>query len=305
MKQVVLITGANGMLAKQLAQQLEEEYAVRFLTRKKTRDNEYLWDINKHYIDPKALTGVTGVIHLAGASIAEKRWTKKSKQIILSSRVDSADLILKELKKQQISIDTFISASAIGYYGSKTTDAVFNEESPKGNDFLSDVCSEWERAAATFRSDGIAKRVIIVRSGIILALNDGALTKIMKPIKYGLGSCLGTGNQFMPWVHIEDLVGIFKFILDDKKISGTFNAVSPQHVTNKELTKTIAKLMNRPLILPNIPKFLIKIIFGELAATLLEGSKISSKKISNAGYKFKHEKLSEALSNLIKNINQV
>jgi uncharacterized protein (TIGR01777 family) len=300
MKQVVLITGANGMLAKHLAKQLEIEYSVRFLTRKKTRSNEYLWDLNNNYIDPNALIGVHNIIHLAGSSIANKRWTKKRKQIIISSRVDSAGLILKELKKHQISIETFISASAIGYYGTKTTDEIYNEKSPKGNDFLSDVCDKWEHAAYDFKSNGIANRIAIVRIGIILAGNDGVLKKIMQPIKYGLGSGIGTGNQYMPWIHIRDLVGIFKLFLDDKRITGTFNAVSPQHISNMEFTKAVAQLINRPLLLPNIPKFIIQGLYGEMSSILLEGSKISSEKILNTGFRFEYEKLRDALRSLIK-----
>ena len=300
MKQVVLITGANGMLAKRLAKQLEGEYSVRFLTRKKIRSNEYLWDLNNNYIDPNALIGVNTIIHLAGSSIANKRWTKKRKQIILSSRVDSAQLILKELKKHQISIETFISASAIGYYGTKTTDDIFNEKSPKGKDFLSDICDKWENAAYDFKSNGIASRIAIVRIGIILAKNDGALKKIMQPIKYGVGAGIGTGNQYMPWIHIHDLVRIFKLILDDKSITGTFNAVAPEHITNMELTKAIAEITNKPLLLPKIPKFIIQGLFGEMSTMLLEGNKISSEKILNTGFRFKYEKLNDALKSLLK-----
>lgn len=300
MKQVVLITGANGMLAQFLAKELENEYSVRFLTREINRTNEYLWDVNKKYIDPKALIGVNTIIHLAGTSIANKRWTKSRKQAILSSRVDSAGLILKELKKHQITIETFISASAIGYYGSKTTDETYDEKSLKGNDFLSDVCFEWESAAEAFKLNEIANRVAIVRIGIILAKNDGVLTKIIKPINYGLGSGLGSGNQFVPWIHIHDLVRIFKFILDYKNITGTFNAVSPQHITNMELTNTVAKVLNKNILLPNIPKFIIQSIYGEMSTILLEGSKISSNKISNTGFVFEYEKLNDALNNLIK-----
>jgi len=210
MKQVVLITGANGMLAKQLAKQLESDYSIRFLTRKKTRSNEYLWDLNNNYIDTNALIGVHCIIHLAGASVTTKRWTKKRKQTIISSRVESANLILKELKKHQISIEAFISASATGYYGTTTTDTIFNETKTKGDDFLSDVCDRWENAAFEFKINGIVNRVVIIRIGIILAKNNGALKKIIQPIKYGLGSGIGSGNQYMPWIHIVDLVRIFQ-----------------------------------------------------------------------------------------------
>ena len=303
MKQVVLITGANGMLAKQLAKKLENNYSIRFLTRTKTRSNEYLWDVNKNYIDPNALIGVQSIIHLAGASIIEKRWTKKRKQLILSSRIDSAKLILRALEKHQIKIETFISASAIGYYGAKTKAIVYSEKSQKGNDFLSDVCDQWEHAAFDFKSNGIANRIAIVRIGIILA-KSGALNKIMKPIRFGLGSGLGTGNQYMPWIHVDDLVSIFEFILVNKRISGIFNAVSPQSVSNIALTKAIAQITNRPLLMPNIPKFIIQGLFGEMSSIFLEGSKISSQKIINTGFRFKYENINYALRSLIKTLSR-
>ena len=153
MKEVVLITGAKGMLAKKLAKHLEKDYSIRFLTRHKTRSNEYVWDLNSNYIDTNALTGVHHIIHLAGASIATNRWTNKRKKNILTSRVNSAELLLQELKKLNVVIESFISASAIGYYGFNTTEKVLDEKAPKGNDFLSDVCFKWESAAEAFKSN--------------------------------------------------------------------------------------------------------------------------------------------------------
>jgi uncharacterized protein (TIGR01777 family) len=300
MKQVVLITGGNGMLAKQLEKALDKDYTVRFLTRKKTRSNEYEWDLHSNYIDPKALIGVNSIIHLAGASIASNRWTKERKQLILSSRVDSAGLILRELQRQNITIDAFISASAIGYYGSITTDDVFDEQSPKGTDFLSDVCFEWESAAEAFKTSGVADRIGILRIGMILDQKDGALSKLIQPIKYGFGAGLGSGKQQMPWIHIQDLVRLIKFILDDPKIVGTFNAVSPYSITNIALTKKISQRLKKPLFLPNIPKFMLQILFGEMSTILLEGSKISSQKIIDSGFEFEFEQIDDTLDNLLK-----
>ena len=299
MKKTILITGASGMLAKHLSRELEREYSIRYLTRKVTKINEYLWDLDQNYIDPKALIGVHTIIHLAGSSIATNRWTDKRKKDIISSRVDSAKLILHELKKLNINIDSFISASAIGYYGSNTTEKVLDEKSPKGNDFLSDVCFKWESAAEAFKSNDAATRVAIVRIGIILDKNNGALQKIIKPIKYGLGSVIGNGNQYMPWVHINDLVRLFKFILDDMTIDGTFNAVSPDHITNRELTKTIARRLKKRIFLPKIPEFIIRLIFGEMSTILLNGSKVSSRKISDAGFSFEYDEINSTLKNLI------
>tara|TARA_B100000809_G_scaffold130660_1_gene128493 strand:+ start:26833 stop:27735 length:903 start_codon:yes stop_codon:yes gene_type:complete len=300
MKKIVLITGANGMLAKQLAKELNGEYTLRFLTRNVTQKNEYLWDLRNKFVDPKALTDLNYIIHLAGASVAEGRWTKKRKETILSSRVDSAQLLFEVLKKQRKTIDGFISASATGYYGSITSETIFNEESPKGNDFLSTVCDKWEAQALRFKSSSIAKRTAIVRIGIILSKNGGALKKMVPPIKYGIGSGIGLGNQYMPWIHIKDLCGIFKFILDTEELSGTFNGVAPEHITNTELTKEIGNTINRKILFPNIPSFIIKILFGKMAVILLEGSRVSSEKISKVGYHFKFKKANQALQHLLK-----
>ena len=300
MKKNILITGANGMLSKHLAKQLESEYSIRFLTRKVTNDNEYLWDLSNNYIDPNALKDVHTIIHLAGSSIAEKKWTKEVKERIYSSRIDTANLIFEKLKESQITIDSFISASAVGYYGTVTSDTIFDEKSPKGNDFLSDVCDKWENAAQNFKTNNVANRIAIVRIGIILAENDGALKKIVQPIKYGVGSGIGKGSQYMPWIHIQDLSNMFRFILNNNQLEGTFNGVSPEHVTNIELTKMIGKTINRPILLPNIPKFVISGLLGEMGSLLLNGSRVSSEKIKNAGFKFEYERLNDALSNIFK-----
>lgn len=287
------------MLSKHLTKHLEGDYSIRYLTRKVTRNNEYLWDLKNRYIDPNALKDVHTIIHLAGSPIAAKRWTKKSKQMILSSRVDSAQLILNHLKKNAITIDSFISASAIGYYGTTTTDIIYNEESKKGNDFLSNVCQKWEDVAHEFKASNIADRIAILRIGIILSKKEGALKKIIRPIKFGLGSGLGTGNQYMPWIHIDDLCSMFHFLIESKHISGTFNAVSPNHITNIELTREIGKVLNRPILLPNIPKFILQALYGEMSLILLEGSRVSSDKIVEQGFSFKYDNLNKALSNLL------
>jgi uncharacterized protein (TIGR01777 family) len=304
MKEVVLITGANGVLANYLAEELESNYSIRFLTRKVNESNEFLWDLTNNYIDPKAFNNVNHIIHLAGSSIADNRWTEKIKQMIYSSRVDSSQLILEVLKKNNQTIDTFISASAIGYYGMNTTDTILNEESPNGTDFLSDVCNKWEGVAHSFSSENVANRMSIVRIGIIFTPNEGALKKIIQPINLGIGSGIGSGNQWMPWIHISDLCGIFKFLLAHKEISGTFNAVSSEHTTNIELTRKIAKVLKRKIILPNIPKFVMKLIFGEMSVILLKGSRVSSDKIIKKGFNFKYENLNMALRNILKTDNK-
>ncbi len=298
MKQIVLITGANGMVAKSLAEKLSDHYDIRFLSRSKSNGNQFEWNVDSNYIDPRALDNVNHVIHLAGAGIADKRWTEDRKQLILTSRTKSAQLILDALLKRQQIIDSFISISGTGYYGGYTKDETFDEESEPGNDYLGSVCVAWENCAKQFEIEKVARKVAIVRAGVVLAKNDGALTKIAAPIKYGIGSLLGSGKQFMPWIHLEDLNNIFKFILENDSVQGIYNAVAPDHVTNKVFTQTLAKQLKRPLFLPKVPKFLLKLILGEMSVVVLEGSRVSSKKIQDAGFNFGYGTLKEALSNL-------
>jgi len=301
MKEIVLITGAGGMVAQQLANQLKQNYSIRFLTRKPNKNNEFQWDIRNNKIDPDAFKDVNHIIHLAGTSVAKKRWTKKRKDEIISSRVDGATLIQQELIKQGKVIDSFISSSAIGFYGNKTTNKVYSEDDPSGSDFLSTVCQKWELAAQSFKISNVAKRVSILRIGMVLSPNGGVLQNLMPLTKFYLGAAFGNGKQYNPWIHIEDLCNMIEYILNDKSASGTFNAVAPEHSTNKELIIDIAKAMNRNVILPNIPKFTISLVLGEMSNLFLEGNRVSSEKIRNLGFKFEYPKLKDALENLLNN----
>jgi len=298
-KEIVLITGANGLLAKNLADILANKYSVRFLSRNAKNKNEFRWDIDKNYIDPKAFEGVKHIIHLAGASVADKPWTKKRKVEIIKSRVESAVLIKTELVKQGILINTFISASAVGFYGTATTKKIYTEKSSKGNDFLSEVCSKWESVVESFKKDKITDRLTIIRIGVILAKNGGALEKIIQPIKYGFGAAVGEGSQWMPWIHIFDLSNMILFLLENKNTNGVFNGVAPNHVTNKELTLKIAKFLEKKIWLPNIPEFVIKLMFGKRALILLKGSRVSSEKIMKSGFTYRFETIEKALKNLL------
>lgn len=300
MKEIVLITGANGLVAKELSQKLKKEYTIRFLTRKKRNDNEFEWDIKNQTIDENAFENISHIIHLAGANISEKRWTDERKKELISSRVDSAGLILKTLRKNNIKLKSFISASGINYYGTKTTEKIFTEKDDPGNDFLSEVVVLWERAADDFKEQNIAERVIKVRTAVVLSEKEGALKKMIPTIKMGIGSPLGSGKQYMPWIHINDICSIYEFALKNSELEGAFNATSPQHTTNENLTKKIADVLKKPLFMPNVPSFVLKLIFGELASALLEGSRASSEKIQKSGFQFQFPDLKEALEDLLK-----
>ncbi|NIF04913.1 TIGR01777 family protein [Chryseobacterium sp. Tr-659] len=300
MKEIVLITGASGMIARQLAEKIGNDYELRFLTRKKKRSNEYEWDINKGSIDETALENVSHIIHLAGANISEKRWTPERKRELISSRIDSAELLRNTLKKKNIKLKSFISASGINYYGTETSEKIFTENDPPGNDFLSEVVVLWERAADDFLEQNLAERIVKIRTAVVLSEKDGALKKMVPPIQYYIGSPLGSGKQYMPWIHIDDICSIYEFALKNSTVKGPYNAVAPQHAINIDLTKKIAKELGKPLFMPNVPGFVLKLLFGELATAILEGSRASSQKIQEAGFRFKFPDLNDALKDLLK-----
>ena len=299
MKEIVLITGAGGSVAKALAKKLENEYSVRFLTRTKKQENDFEWNIKNQTIDEKAFENVSHIIHLAGANISEKRWTDERKKEIISSRVDSAKLILNTLEQKNIKLQSFISASATGIYGAITSEKIFKEDDQKGNDFLSEVVILWEDAAEEFLKKGVAERVVKVRTSIVLSEKEGALKKMSEPVKFGIGSPIGTGKQYIPWIHIDDICSVYEFALKNKNINGAYNANAPQHTDNENFTKEIAEVLNKPMFMPNVPGFMMKLIFGELAVVLLEGSRTSSEKLQNTGFQFKFPELKSALKDLL------
>jgi len=300
MKEVVLITGAGGSVAKVLAKKLENEYTVRFLTRTKKHENDFEWNIRKGTIDEKAFENISHIIHLAGANISEKRWTDERKKEIISSRVESAQLILKTLQQKNIQLKSFISASAVGIYGAITSEKIFKEEDERGNDFLSEVVVLWEKAADEFSEKNMAERVVKIRTSIVLSEKEGALKKMAVPVKFGIGSPIGTGRQYIPWIHIDDLCSVYEFALKDENMSGAYNASAPQHTDNENLTKEIAEVLNKPMFMPNIPGFVMKLMFGELSVALLEGSRTSSEKLQNAGFQFNFPDLKNALEDLLR-----
>lgn len=300
MKETVLITGAGGSIARKLAEKLKNDFEVRFLTRKKKNTNDFEWDLNNKTIDEKALENVSHIIHLAGANIAEKRWTPERKQEIIKSRTDSAQLLSDTLQKKNIKLKSFISASGINYYGTETTDKIFTESDAAVNDFLSKVVVLWEKSADQFKEKNIAERVVKLRTAVVLTENEGALPKMSTPIKLGIGSPIGTGKQYMPWIHIDDICRMYEYALKNESVEGAYNAVAPEHATNQSFTKKIAEVLKKPLIMPNVPVFVLKLLFGELSVAVLEGSRASSEKIEKAGFEFKFPNLEKALKDLFK-----
>jgi len=298
----VLITGGTGLIGKHLHKKLTEKgYEVLILSRNKSQVNKstiFYWNPEKEEIDSSAVKKADYIIHLAGANIGEKRWTAKRKQVILDSRVKTAELLLKKINETQAKPKAFISASATGYYGAITSDKTFVETDAPASDFLGKICLKWEQTADKFAETGI--RTVKIRTGLVLTSKEGALEKMLLPVKLGFGSPIGSGKQFMPWIHINDLCNIYIKAIEDTKLKGAYNAVAPEYIRNKEFIRILAKVLNKPFWFPNIPSFILKILFGEMSQIVLTGSKVSSDKIIQAGNKFEFSEIESAFEDLLK-----
>lgn len=294
----VLITGATGLIGKELTSLLlQNGIQVNYLTTSKKKiKNEILykgffWNPENGIIDKNCLDEVDAVIHLAGASIS-KRWTDTYKEKILESRVVPTHVLFSLLKNTPNQVKQLISASAIGIYPNNL-EKVYSEDSKEvDNSFLGKVVQKWEEEVDQFTRLDI--KVCKIRTGLVLSKNGGVLKELTKPIKFGLGSPFGSGRQMQSWIHIEDLVNIYYFALLNN-LEGVYNAVAPYPVTNSVLIKTTAKVLQRPVILPNVPKIFMKAILGEMHMLLFSSQRVSAKKIIAKGYQFKHLSLERAL----------
>ena len=297
----VLITGGTGLVGKHLCKHLKNAgYDVAILSQVRYNKSEfpiYYWNWKKQEIDEVALQNSDFIIHLAGANIANQRWSNQRKKLIVDSRVKSAEFLHKKIKELHLSPTAFISASAVGYYGMETSQKIFKESNTPSTDFLGQTCRLWEKAATNTYDSRI--RTTLIRTGIVLTQNDGALAKMLQPIKLGAISAIGNGKQYMPWIHIDDLCAIFLKAITDPRMHGAYNATAPEHHTNKSFTKAIAKSLGKKMWLPNLPAFLLKLTLGEMANILLFGSRTSSKKIIDKGFQFKFPTLERALKSLI------
>jgi len=236
-----------------------------------------------------------GIINLSGEPIAEKRWTEEQKKIIENSRVNTTKYLMENLKKLKLKPKFIINGSAIGFYGTSLNEE-FTETSPNGNDFLANLCTKWEEAAS---QKPFFTRLVIFRIGIVLGKNGGALGKMLPIFKVGLGGPIGDGNQWMSWIHIEDLCNLILNSISDKKYSGIFNAVAPEPVKMKDFSKVLANCLNRPNLFP-VPSPTLKLLLGDGAKLVLEGQKVSCLKLKSNIYKFKYPYLRDALSELTK-----
>ena len=299
----ILITGATGLIGRELVTLLlANQHTVHYLTTSKSKVAEkpnlkgFYWNPQAGKIEESCIYGVDAIIHLAGANIA-KRWTKAYKQEIIESRVLSTRLLYNALQKNPNQVKQIVSASAIGIYSNDLT-YIYHETDTKVDDsFLGNVVQQWEEEVNQFEKLNI--KVTKIRIGIVLAKNGGALQEMVKPIKMGVGAAFGSGLQYQSWIHIQDLAGIFHFVIQNQ-LSGIFNGVAPYPVTNSELTKAIAKTLSKPLFLPNIPQFVMKIMLGEMHQILFSSQHVSCRKLLDLKYQFKFASLDKALNDLFK-----
>jgi len=298
--ETVLITGGTGLIGSHLSKKLEENgFNVAILSRKANSEGPipvYAWDPDKNIVDPDAISGADYIIHLAGAGIGDKRWTKKRSELILASRIKTGELLLNKILESGKKLKAFISASGIGYYGALTSERIFNETDPPSNDFPGEVCRKWEEMADRFQDSGI--RTVKFRTGVVLADKGGALDRMTTAVKLGIGSPIGSGKQYIPWIHIDDLCNLYLKAVQDYSMTGAWNAVAPEHVTNREFMRVLAEVLEKPFFFPAVPSFVLKILFGQMSGIILKGSRVSADKIISSGYNFKFPDLENALKNL-------
>ncbi|EON75186.1 Cell division inhibitor [Lunatimonas lonarensis] len=290
----ILITGGSGLVGKEITRLLEQQgKEVAWLSRnpKSNTQKSFYWDIEKQEMDAEALTWCDAVIHLAGAGVAEKRWTKARKREILQSRVLSTLLLYDQLALLQTRPKAFVSASAIGYYGLDTGDALLREDDRPGVDFLASVVKKWEGEIEKIATLGI--RTVLLRIGIVLSNEGGALKEMLKP---PVAAPLGDGRQYMSWIHISDLARMFLHVLENADTSGVYNAVGPQPASNEALTKHAAKASGKPFLPIGVPGIALKLALGEMAQMVTGGNRVSSEKIESTGFAFTYADLTDALT---------
>lgn len=293
----VLITGASGLVGTRLTQLLlKKGYAVNTIGRTGgEKQNSFEWDIENGVIDTQAFDGVSAIIHLAGTSVADKRWSDERKQEIIDSRVKSAKLIFDFLKKNKHEVKTFISASAVGYYGD-CGDEILTEERKAGKGFLAEVCKEWENGAMQFSKLGI--REVRYRIGIVLSKNGGALPELTRTMPLGVASYFAKSNLYYPWIHIDDVCRIMIHALENEQISGAYNTTAPLPLPMKDLMQAIVKTKQSKAILVPAPPIAIKLAMGEMSEMLLSSQRCSSNKIIATGFRFKFADIYSALQNI-------
>jgi uncharacterized protein (TIGR01777 family) len=296
----ILITGASGLIGKALQKSFEEKgYEMMLATRSEPKDGRHIqWNTDTGFADEdiERLEGLDAVIHLAGEGIAGLRWTDEKKKAIRDSRVFGTRTMIEAFARLEQKPKVFISGSALGFYGDRGDDEM-TEASSAGTTFLAEVCKEWESESR--RAEDLGIRTVLLRTGIVLSKDGGALATMLTPFKLGVGGVVGSGKQWMSWISLDDVVGIINYALENESVRGAVNVVSPNPVTNEEFTKTLGTVLYRPTFLP-LPEFAVNLVFGEMGdALLIDSTKVIPKRMKDAGYEFKFTDLQTALENAV------
>jgi uncharacterized protein len=301
-KKTILIAGGDGLVGKHLVQNLDiSRYNIIILSRKKKMSDQdgvvyAVWDTDKKTIED--IPHPHHIINLAGAGIADSRWSEKRKNELVSSRVNSAETIKAYLSKHNIHPDSYISASAVGYYGERGTE-ILTENSKPGGEFLSECCIAWEKAA--FETGKLCGRTVILRIGIVMSLLGGALPKMLMTKGGGIFNYFGSGDQFYPWIHITDLCRLCIESMENPDFNGIYNAVAPQEITNKDMMEEIMEVGEMKGLLFSAPKFMLRLMLGEMANVVLNSNRVSADKLLQAGFNFKFRKVGQAVKHILHN----
>jgi len=306
----ILITGGTGLVGTALTDLLlQKGYSVVILSRKKRKSNhanlQYaFWDTERGIIEEGIISSTDYIVHLAGENVADKRWTIKRKEEILSSRILPGKCIVNALSKTPNNVKVVISASAIGWYGPDSNNGSFVETDSHNHDFLGDTCFQWENSMSGINEQGI--RLVTLRLGIVLSEKGGALKEFMKPLAFGMAACMGQGNQMISWIHLDDLCNMILYAIENQQMKGVYNAVSPNPVSNKTLVSDLKKEMNKPLsVSVSIPSWFLKLLLGELSIEILKSTRVSADKILKTGFLFQYPTIKNALKQLVDKKNTV
>jgi len=295
----ILITGASGLIGTALQRSFDEiGHELLLASRKEAKDSQHIqWDVEKGFSEPERLEGIDAVVHLAGEGVFGLSWSDAKKKAIRDSRVDGTRSVVEAISKLKARPNVLVAASAIGFYGDRG-DEEMTESSAAGDTFLAEVSKEWESEARRAEDAGI--RTVLLRTGIILSKDGGALGTMLLPFKLGIGGVVGSGKQWMSWISIDDHIRVINYAIENENVRGAVNSVSPNPVTNGEFTKTLGEVLYRPTILP-LPSFAVNMVFGEMGdALLLASTRVVPKRLEDAGFEFKYPELKTAIEHAVK-----
>lgn len=294
----VLITGASGLIGTELQKSFADKgYELLLASRKEPTDDQHIqWSIEDGFAEPEKLEGIDAVVHLAGENVSGLRWTEEKKRAIRDSRVLGTRSVVEAISKLKSRPKVLVASSAIGFYGERGDEEV-TESSAAGDSFLAEVSKAWESEARRAEDAGI--RTVLLRTGIVLSKDGGALGTMLTPFKMGVGGVIGSGKQWMSWISMDDHIAVINYVIENENIRGAVNAVSPNPVTNEEFTKTLGEVLYRPTFLP-LPEFAVSMVFGEMGdALLLASTKVMPKRLEDAGFQFKYSQLKAAIEHAV------